>query len=161
MIYVTLGTMFLDFERLVTTVDTIARDTDEQVVIQLGMAAGRPQHCAWFDFLPREQCLELQRHARVIVGHAGIGTTMDALEVKRPFVVVPRLKRFREHMNDHQIEIADAIESRGWGRKVMDMADLPAACAAPPAPPTHYRPNREPLIAAVKAMVDRVAERNR
>ena len=158
MIYVTLGTMFLDFERLVTAADGVARDTGEQVIVQLGMSPCRPKHCAWFDFLPREDVIEIQRHARVIVGHAGIGTALDALSLGRPFITAPRLKRYNEHMNDHQLEIADAIERRGWGRKVVDMAALPAACAEPPAVPEQYRPNKGPLIGAVKAMVNRVAE---
>ena len=105
---------------------------------------------------PRDEVIEIQRHARVIVGHAGIGTALDALSVKRPFITVPRLKRYNEHMNDHQLEIADAIECRGWGRKVIDMAEFPAACADPPGVPDDYRPNKAPLVGAVKAMVDRV-----
>ena len=159
MIYVTLGTMFLDFQRLVDAMDAIAQETEEQVVIQLGMSSCRPKHCAWFDFLPREDVLEIQRHARVIVGHAGIGTALDAMSVGRPFVIVPRLKRFKEHMNDHQIEIADAIERRGWGAKILDMADLAAACADPPPVPSAYRPNKGPLVDAVRDMVERIAAR--
>tara|TARA_R110001592_G_scaffold229543_2_gene486220 strand:- start:157 stop:645 length:489 start_codon:yes stop_codon:yes gene_type:complete len=157
MIYVTLGTMFLDFERLIDAVDHIARDTEEQVIVQLGLSVCRPAHCAWFEFLPRGEVLEIQRHARVIVGHAGIGTALDALSVGRPFITVPRLKRFNEHMNDHQREIADAIERRGWGRKVEEMGELAALCANPPPVPSSYRPNKAPLLAAVKSMVDRVA----
>ncbi len=157
MIYVTLGTMFLDFERLVNAMDDIARDTGEQVVIQLGMSTCRPENCAYFDFLPREEVLEIQRHARVIVGHAGIGTALDALSVRRPFIAVPRLKRFNEHMNDHQLEIADAIERRGWGRKVLDMGEMVAACAEPLTVKADYHPNKEPLIAAVRNMVERVS----
>jgi hypothetical protein len=60
-------------------------------------------------------------------------------------------------MNDHQLEIAEAVERRGWGKMVLDMKDLAGACADPPEVPTGYSPNKEPLIAAVKAMVDRVA----
>lgn len=157
MIYVTLGTMFLDFERLVRAADQIAADTGEQVIVQLGLSACRPNHCAWFDFLPREDCLEIQRHARVIVGHAGIGTALDALSVKRPFIAVPRLKRYGEHMNDHQIEIAEAIERRGWGRMTLDLAELPNLCAAPPDAPANYHPNTAPLLSAIRTMVDRVA----
>lgn len=161
MIYVTLGTMFLGFDRLTRAADHIAETTGEQVVVQTGLSPLRPEHCAWFDFLPREECLEIQRHARVIVGHAGIGTALDALSVGRPFIAVPRLRRFQEHMNDHQIEIAEAIERRGWGRMVLDLADLPALCASPPPPPANYAPNKAPLLAAVRAMVDGVAAKKR
>lgn len=157
MIYVTLGTMFLGFERLVEAADAIADGTGEQVILQLGNATRYPAHCEWFEFLPREECLDIQRHARVIVGHAGIGTVIDALSVQRPFVVMPRLKRFNEHMNDHQLEIAEAVERRGWGKMVLDAKDLADACANPPAVPENYTPNKEPLLAAVKSMVDRVA----
>jgi len=157
MIYVTLGTMFLGFDRLVEAVDAIAEDTGEQVILQLGNASRHPSHCEWFEFLPREECLDIQRHARVIVGHAGIGTAIDALSVQRPFIVVPRLKRYNEHMNDHQLEIAEAVQRRGWGRMVLDIKDLAEACAHPPEVPKNYAPNKEPLIATVKAMVDRVA----
>jgi beta-1,4-N-acetylglucosaminyltransferase len=157
MIYVTLGTMFLGFDRLVEAVDAIASETGEQVILQLGKSSRYPSHCEWFEFLPREECLDIQRHARVIVGHAGIGTAIDALSVQRPFIVVPRLKRFNEHMNDHQLEIAEAVQRRGWGKMVLDMRDLSEACANPPEVPKGYAPNRDPLIRAVKAMVNRVA----
>ena len=158
MIYVTLGTMFLDFPRLVHAMDAIARDTGEQVVIQLGLSKLRPAHCGWFECWPHEHVLELQRHARVIVAHAGIGVTLDALRTRRPLILAPRLKCHGEHMNDHQRDIAEAVAKRGWGRMVTDVCELAAACAAPPPVPVHYKPARQPLVAAVRAMVERVAQ---
>lgn len=157
MIYVTLGTMFLGFDRLVEAVDSIAETSGEQVIVQTGLSQERPRHCAWFDFLPHEDVLAIQRHARVIVGHAGIGTVLDALAVKRPLIVVPRLKRYGEHMNDHQMEIAEAVARRGWGRMVLDVEELAEACARPPAAPVDYRPNKAPLIAAIRNAVERIA----
>lgn len=157
MIYVTLGTMFLGFDRLVRAVDAIARETGERTVVQLGLCKTVPEHCEYFDFKPHDQILGIHEEARLVVAHAGIGATLDALRTKRPFIVVPRLKRFGEHMNDHQVEIAEAVARRGWGRMVLDMADLPAACADPPPAPVDYAPARAPLIDAVRAMVDRVA----
>lgn len=157
MIYVTLGTMFLDFPRLIQAMDAIARDTGEQVVIQRGMSKLRPAHCAWFDFWPQEDVMALQRHARVVVAHAGIGVTLDALHARRPLILVPREKARGEHMNDHQRDIAEAMERRGWGRMITSMEVLPAACAEPPPVPGSYVPAKAPLVAAVRAMVERVA----
>jgi beta-1,4-N-acetylglucosaminyltransferase len=156
-IYVTLGTMFLGFHRLVRAADAIAADTDEQVVVQCDQAVAPPRYAAWFRCLPHGAVLELQRHARVVVAHAGIGATLDALHTGRPLILVPRLKRYGEHMNDHQLDIAEAVARRGWGRAVRDVADLKALCTAPPAPPRSYTPARAPLLEAVRAMVDRVA----
>mgnify|MGYP006302048049 CR=1 FL=1 len=157
MIYVTLGTMFLDFGRLVRAVDAIAADTPEQVVVQLGMARTIPAHCGWFRFKPAEELLEWQRHARVIVAHAGIGAALDALRAGRPLVMVPRRKQYGEHMNDHQVDIAGAVARRGWGRMILDIDELAAVVAEPPPAPANYRPARAPLVAAVREMVQRVA----
>lgn len=159
MIYVTVGTMFLDFPRLIHQADAIAEDTGERVVIQIGLGQTIPRHAEHFDFKPREEVLALQREARVIVCHAGIGSVIDALEVRRPLIVAPRLKRYNEHMNDHQLDIAEAVERRGWGRMVRDMAGLPALCAEPPPVPPHYRPAKHRLVRAVREMVDRVGGR--
>lgn len=157
MIYATVGTMFLDFPRLILAMDAIARDTGERVVVQRGMGQTIPSHCEQFDFKPRGDVLALQQEARVVVCHAGIGCVSDALTMKRPLIVVPRLKRHNEHMNDHQLDLARAVERRGWGRMVLDIRDLADACAKPPAPYTTYAPARERLVHAVRSMVDEVA----
>jgi beta-1,4-N-acetylglucosaminyltransferase len=157
MIYVTLGTMFMDFPRLINKMDSIAEATEETVLIQCGMAKTTPKHCQHFDFKPHEEILEIQREERLIVAHAGIGATIDALTVRRPLIVVPRLKKFGEHMNDHQLEIAEAVELRGWGCSITDIDKLDQACAEPPPVPDSYNPAKAPLIAAVRRMVDKVA----
>ena len=104
MIYVTVGTMYLDFPRLIKKMDEIAANSDETVIVQTGMGATIPQHCEHFDFKSREEVETIQRDARIIVTHAGIGSIIDALKAERSLVVVPRLKRFGEHNNDHQGE---------------------------------------------------------
>ncbi|MCC6795334.1 MAG: hypothetical protein IT366_09470 [Candidatus Hydrogenedentes bacterium] len=159
MIYVTVGTMFLDFPRLIRAMDAIARDSGEHIVVQTGMGTALPQHCEYFAFKPREEVLEIQRIARVVVCHAGIGCVSDALRMQRPLIVVPRLKRFNEHMNDHQLELARAVESRGWGRVIHDIVELPEACANPPRAVANYTPASAPLIAEIKAFVENIATR--
>ena len=157
MIYVTVGTMFLDFPRLIHAMDGVARDTGERVVMQVGLGKTIPAHCEHFGFKPHDEVLALQREARVIVCHAGIGSVMDALAARRPMVVVPRLKRHNEHMSDHQLDIAHAVQRRGWGLVVLEMADLPEACTNPPPAPKAYSPARHRLVGAVREKVERVA----
>ena len=157
MIYVTLGTMFLDFPRLIHAMDRIAADSGEEVVIQLGLSRSLPRYARYFDFKSHEEVLDLQRGARVIVAHAGIGTTLDALYVRRPLIIVPRLKRYREHMNDHQMDLAEAVARRGWGRMILDVAELAEACARPPEPPQSYCPAKEALISAIRDETKRMA----
>lgn len=157
MIYVTVGTMFMDFPRLINAMDAIAEQTGEKVIIQIGMGDTRPRHAEWFPFKPREEIMAIQREARLIVAHAGIGSVLDALDVKKPLIVVPRRAGFQEHMDDHQLDIADVVERRGWGRKVLNITDLAALCATPPSVPNRERPSAHRLVAAVADMIDRVA----
>lgn len=158
-IYVTVGTMFLDFARLLKKMDEIALKTGERVIIQTGLSKTPLEHAEHFDFKNHEETLELQRGARLIVCHAGIGALRDALESGCPFIVVPRRHCRGEHTNDHQLELAEAVKRRGWGRVVMEMDELEAACASPTPAPAAYRPAREGLLAAVRRMVDRISEK--
>lgn len=158
MIYVTVGTMFMDFPRLIAAMDAIAASTGERVVIQRGMGSAPAPHCEVFDFKPHEEVMALNREARVVVTHAGIGCVRDAMAAKRPLIVVPRLKAHGEHMSDHQLDIARAVERRGWGRVVLDVADLAAACADPPPPVEDYTPDRARLVASIRGKVREVAE---
>ncbi|PCJ62780.1 MAG: beta-1,4-galactosyltransferase [Candidatus Hydrogenedentota bacterium] len=158
MIYGTVGTMHKDFARFIRALDEFAKQTDEEVVIQTGLDSTVPEHADHFDFRSRDEVLELQRNARVIVTHAGIGSVIDALQCGISLIVVPRLKRYGEHNNDHQLDLARAVERRGWGKLLLDTADLPDALASPPPPYTDYVPAKKPLLEAVRAATLRAAE---
>ncbi len=153
MIAVTLGTMHLDFARLVRKMDEIAAHTGERVVIQTGLAQTLPAHAEHFTFKPREEIAALIAQARLVVTHAGIGSVIDALKAQRPLIVVPRLRRFGEHNNDHQLDLAQAVERRNWGRTVLDIADLDSLCASPPPAHRGYAPANASLIAAVREAI--------
>jgi beta-1,4-N-acetylglucosaminyltransferase len=150
MIFVSLATMHMDFARLVRKMDEIAARTGERVVIQTGLATTLPLHAEHFAFKPREELAALIAESRVVVTHAGIGSVIDVLKAERPLIVVPRLKRYGEHNTDHQLDLAQAVERRGWGRMVIDVAELDALCAAPPPAHRGYAPANTPLIAAVR-----------
>lgn len=157
MIYVTVGTMFMDFGRLVRAMDAVAEKTGERVVIQIGLGTTRPAHAESFDFKPREEVLAIQREARLVVAHAGIGCVLDALDLEKPLLVVPRRADLQEHMDDHQRDIAQAVERRGWGKWVRDVAELDALCADPPPPPRRGRPSAHRLVDGLRDMIDRIA----
>ena len=154
MIYITVGTMYLDFPRLIRKADAIAEATGERTLVQTGMGNTIPAHCEHFNFKPRDEVEAVQREARVIVTHAGIGSVIDALNAERPLLVVPRLKRFGEHNNDHQLDLARAVERRGWGRMILDIDELDHACADPPPAHTRYAPAKQDLIQTVRGAIE-------
>jgi UDP-N-acetylglucosamine transferase subunit ALG13 len=150
--------MHLEFARLVYKMDAVAAATGEHVVVQTGMGETLPEHCEHFAFRPRDEIAELIRQSRLVVTHAGIGSVIDAVSAQRPLIVVPRLRRHREHNNDHQLDLAEAVQRRGWGRMVLDVDELDYLCAHPPPVHGEYRPARATLVEAVRRSILNLTE---
>ena len=128
MIFVTVGTNEAPFDRLVRAIDCLR--ADEEVVAQCGPSSHRPARAVSVDFLAFEDLVELVRRARIVVTHAGVGSTMVALaNGKRP-VVVPRLRRYGEAVDDHQLPFARRLAERGLVTLVEDPAGLPETLGA-------------------------------
>ena len=138
MIFVTIGG-FRAFDRLVCQMDRIAGEVEDRVIMQIGSTEYQPANCEWKVFMSRTEMEEACADARLIVAHAGAGSIMMALEHNKPLVLVPRLKAFGEHIDDHQLEIAREMERRGV-TVVYDIGNLEAAIRnagpASPAPAT-------------------------
>jgi UDP-N-acetylglucosamine transferase subunit ALG13 len=118
MIFVTVGTNETPFDRLVQACEPLARE--EVVVVQRGSSAFEPAGVTCVDFLPFEELVQHVRRARVVVTHAGVGSVIVALaNGKRP-VVVPRLRRFGEAVDDHQLALGRRFEQEGLVRLVED-----------------------------------------
>lgn len=125
MIFVTVGSHYQGFERLVKKMDEIAEKINEKVVMQIGNTKYKPVNAQYFDFIESfEEIERLNREARVVVCHAGAGSILTALEQRTPVIVVPRLKKFNEHMDDHQVDIAEAMSENQRVKVVYDMEDL-------------------------------------
>jgi UDP-N-acetylglucosamine transferase subunit ALG13 len=65
------------------------------------------------DTLPERELTEAMREADVVIAHAGIGTALAAFEVGKSPLLVPRRAAWKEHVDDHQIQIANELGSRG------------------------------------------------
>lgn len=105
--------------------DEIAGRIDEEVVMQIGHTDYEPVNAKFFDFLESfEEIERLNREARVVVSHAGAGSILTALEQRVPVIVVPRLKKFNEHMDDHQLEIAEAMSESSNVKVIYNINDL-------------------------------------
>ena len=113
MILVTVGTHNHGFDRLVTAMDELAAELDEPVIVQLGSSSYEPRHAEHFRWTTGQQIEQLVEEARVVVSHAAAGSILVALLRERPLVVVPRLRRFDECIDDHQQQLAAALHAAG------------------------------------------------
>ena len=77
-----------------------------------------------FDYLEPDVFNEYFNNADVIIGHAGMGTIIKALENKKKLVVFPRLVKYNEHRNDHQHHTAFGFEKLGLINVAYNEKDL-------------------------------------
>ena len=114
MIFLTVGTQF-PFDRLVQAVDEFfdAYALDDEVVAQIGESTYKPRHFKAVVSLDKEAFDRHFRQASAIIGHAGLGTIMLALDCGKPLLAMPRRKRYAEVVNDHQMALADEFEALG------------------------------------------------
>lgn len=127
MIFVSVGTHEAPFDRLLRSVYELR--LDEQTVVQHGPSRVRSQCAVEAEYLSFDEVVSYIREARAVVMHAGVGSVMIALaNGKRP-IVMPRLHRFDEHVDDHQLELARRLDTNGLVTLVEDSRSLGAALA--------------------------------
>jgi beta-1,4-N-acetylglucosaminyltransferase len=133
MIFVSVGTHEAPFDRLLRA--TAELQLDEQLVVQYGPSEVRIAGAVESEYLSFDEVVDHIREARAVVMHAGVGSVMISLaNGKRP-IVMPRLQRFGEHVDDHQLELARRLEANGLVTVVEDPAALAAALSADAEPP--------------------------
>jgi UDP-N-acetylglucosamine transferase subunit ALG13 len=131
MILVTVGVSNLPFDRLVAAVDDLATE-GEPVVAQYGAARVRPQRAVCFDYLPFVELEEWVSKARVVVCHAGIGSVAMCLSTGMHPVVVPRVKRLGESVDEHQLTFGRRLGELGLATVVEDVSELGRAVRTVP-----------------------------
>ena len=128
MILVTVGVSNLPFDRLLRAVDQL----DGEVIVQRGASRVRPRAASCVDYLPYAEFADCVMKSRVVVCHAGIGSVGLCLSSGVHPVVVPRLRRFGEAVDDHQLVFARRLGELGLATAVEDVAGLPEAVRAAP-----------------------------
>lgn len=114
MIFVTVGTHEQQFDRLIQAVDQLKESgvIDEEVVMQTGYCTYEPKHCTWSRMLPYEEMIQNVADARIVITHGGPSSFLMPLQIGKIPIVVSRQKKYREHVNDHQVEFAKNVAER-------------------------------------------------
>lgn len=159
MIFVTVGTHNEGFDRLVRAADLAAETRSEKVVIQKGASSYAPRHAEFFDFASSAHVRALSEAARVIVTHAGAGSVLTSLETGAAVVVAPRLKAYGEHMDDHQLELAEALQKQGKALVVTDLDALPGVLDQLPVKRSATGGAEAPLVPYLKRRLGELSRR--
>ena len=113
MIFITLGSQKFQFDRLLRAVDDLIEQgkiTDE-VFAQRGYSGYVPQYFSFKDFLSREEFKATMKKADLVLSHGGTGAIIGAVKQGKKVIAVPRLARYGEHVDDHQIQLLEQFEN--------------------------------------------------
>lgn len=106
LIFVVTGTQE-PFDRLVKIIDNWAQSqTKYKIIGQLANSIYKPKAIEAYDFIEPAKFTEIFQNADIIIGHAGMGTIIKALENEKKLIIFPRLAKYKEHRNDHQLATA-------------------------------------------------------
>lgn len=116
MIYVTVGTQKFPFNRLLREVDRYIEEglINEPVFAQIGSSTYLPRNYPYERYLSKDRFAEYVKKCDVLVTHSGIATIMLGLGYKKPVIVIPRLARYGEHVDDHQSQIAQIFSEKNY-----------------------------------------------
>ena len=108
MILVLLGTQNNSFTRLLEAVqeNIDKKIINDEVVVQAGFTKFESKDMKIFKLIDKEKISKLQDKANIIITHGGVGSIISSLEKVKKVIVVPRLKKYNEHVDDHQQQIA-------------------------------------------------------
>lgn len=129
MIFVTVGSQKFPFNRLIEKVDQMAGDgvIREEVLIQTGASDYIPRHCRHRDFYDREEFKTMIDTCTVLITHGGVGTVIDAVKRGKKVVAVPRLARYGEHVDNHQLQLLEQFHRMNLIEGCRDVEKLPGA----------------------------------
>lgn len=111
MIFVALGTQKFQFNRLLKMIDHLFYEVgfSETVFAQVGFSDYKPKNYEYVPFLSKDEFEKKIKECSVLVTHSGVATIISGLRNQKKVIVVPRLSRYGEHVDDHQVQIARAF----------------------------------------------------
>ena len=160
MILVMLGTQNNDFHRLLEEIEKNIENgnINEEVVVQAGFTKYKSDKMKIFSLTSKEKLENLIKQADLIITHAGIGSIEMALEQNKKVIAIPRLKKFREHVNDHQKDIERKLDEKGCLIGIDDVSKLGIALKKVKKfiPKKYEKSNSDEIIYIIKTFIDKI-----
>lgn len=158
--FVSIGNARQPFTRLL---NEIVRKIDifpHPVIVQHGHTPFDFKGCTSMAFVSNDEYHRLVAHSSLLIMHGGAGSIINALRQHKLPVVVPRLARYGEHVNNHQLDLCSKLSEIGkvvMVERVEDLGDVILRFKDPLHDHTYSQDTR--LISSVKSILENYRER--
>lgn len=129
MIFVTVGSQKFQFNRLLKEIDKLVenRIIQDDVFAQCGVSDYKPINYDYKDFLTQEEFKEHMNSADIVITHAGTGAIITALKNEKKVIAIPRLSKYGEHVDNHQIELINEFKELNFIEPIYEISELKEA----------------------------------
>ena len=158
MVFVTLGTQDKPFDRLLKAIDKeIEKGTIKgEVVVQAGCTKYESKNMKIFDLIPLDDFDELMGKCDYLITHGGVGSIVTGLNKDKKVIAVPRLEKYGEHINDHQLQIINNFDKMGYIIGCTDLDELEDKIKkVKNFKPNKYKSNRDNMVKLVCDLIDK------
>lgn len=131
MIFITLGSQKFQFNRLLKTIDELVGQgkITEEVFAQTGYSDYKPKNYEFKPFLDRDEFAKITEKADIVVTHGGTGAIIGAVRKGKKVIAVPRLAKYGEHVDDHQLQLVGQFQELNLIYECDDCQQLGTAVA--------------------------------
>ena len=122
MIFVTLGTQDKKFDRLLKIIDENIKNNviKEKVIVQSGYTKYKSDNMQLFNYVNMEDFDKYIDECSLLITHGGVGNILSALKKNKKIIAVPRLAKYKEHTNDHQLQIVNKLYEKGYILRLLE-----------------------------------------
>ena len=116
-VFIALGSQQFQLNRLLREMDALIGQgivQELEVFAQIGFSDYLPQYYPYKCFCSRDEYSRYIGDADLMIVHGGASTIMEGLRAGKRIIVYPRKAAFHEHIDDHQLQIAQALEKKGY-----------------------------------------------
>lgn len=126
MILVTVGSQKFQFNRLLEEIDKLIEKKviKEDVFAQIGVSDYVPKNFKYVDFMPQDEFNKKIDEADIIITHAGTGVIVNSVKKEKKVIGIPRLAKYNEHVDDHQIQLIDEFKELNFIEPVYEIKEL-------------------------------------
>ena len=161
MIFITTGSQKFQFNRLLEEIDRLVEEKKitEEVFAQIGYSDYKPKNYAYCDFMSRDEFAEKTNACDLFITHGGTGAIIGAVKKGKKVVAVPRLAKYGEHVDDHQLQLLSQFNEMSLICPCYDVAELGKAIDTARATQyQEYQSNTQTIIDDIEKVINDKAE---
>lgn len=159
MILVLLGTQNNSFHRLLEEIDNLIEKKviNEKVIVQAGYTKYESKNMKIFGLIPQNELNKYQKEADLIITHGGVGSIISSLKIGKKVIAIPRLHEYGEHVNDHQKQIVESFDKKGYIIGINDVSQLENAIKkVANFIPKKYEANNKKMLSIIEQFIDNI-----